>query len=105
MAEKLTLKLGTKLSSSASRGGIEVEVIKKRRVFSNAGNTSETSTVQTVSKQEKEQADKLKSILENARKLEEQTKLEAEKEAEVERERQALIEKERKEKGWHCYNS
>ena len=97
MAEKLTLKLGTKLSSSASRGGIEVEVIKKRRVFSNAGNTSETSTVQTVSKQEKEQADKLKSILENARKLEEQSKLEAEKEAEVERERQALIEKERKE--------
>ncbi|MBR4316320.1 MAG: translation initiation factor IF-2, partial [Alphaproteobacteria bacterium] len=90
-------KLGTKLSSSASRGGIEVEVIKKRRVFSNAGNTSETSTVQTVSKQEKEQADKLKSILENARKLEEQSKLEAEKEAEVERERQALIEKERKE--------
>ena len=52
MAEKLTLKLGTKLSSSASRGGIEVEVIKKRRVFSNAGNTSDTSAVQTVSEQE-----------------------------------------------------
>ncbi|MCR5506911.1 MAG: translation initiation factor IF-2 [bacterium] len=97
MAEKLTLKLGTKLSSSASRGGIEVEVIKKRRVFSNAGNTSETSTAPTISKQEQEQADKLKSILENARKIEEQSKAEAEKEAEVERERQALIEKERKE--------
>ena len=97
MAEKLTLKLGTKLSSSASRGGIEVEVIKKRRVFSNAGNTSDTSAVQTVSEQEQKQADKLKSILENARKLEEQSKVEAEKEAEVERERQALIEKEKKE--------
>lgn len=97
MAEKLTLKLGTKLNSSASRGGIEVEVIKKRRVFSNTGNTTETHTSTTVSKQEKEQADKLKSILENARKLEEQSKVEAEKEAEVERERQALIEKERKE--------
>ena len=83
MAEKLTLKLGTKLSSSASRGGIEVEVIKKRRVFSNAGNTSETSTAPTISKQEQEQADKLKSILENARKIEEQSKAEAEKEAEV----------------------
>lgn len=97
MAEKLTLKLGTKLSSSTSRGGIEVEVIKKRRVFSNAGNTSDISTEQTVLKKDQEQADKLKSILENARKLEEQSKAEAEKEAQVERERQALIEKERKE--------
>ena len=97
MAEKLTLKLGTKLSSSTSRGGIEVEVIKKRRVFSNAGDASDISNAQSVSEREKVQADKLKSILENARKMEEQSKVEAEKEAEVERERQALIEKQKKE--------
>ncbi len=99
MAEKLTLKLGTKLNSSPKRG-IEVEVIKKRRVISPAGNTSlntSGSETTTLSKQEIAKTDKLKSILENARKLEEQSKVEAEKLKEVERERQALIEKEKKE--------
>ena len=34
MAGKLTLKLGTKVASSSRSGTTEVEVIKKRRVFS-----------------------------------------------------------------------
>ena len=54
MAEKLTLKLGAKLNSSP-KGGIEVEVIKKRRVISPAGNTSlntSSSETTTLSKQE-----------------------------------------------------
>ena len=67
MAEKLTLKLGTKLNSSP-KGGIEVEVIKKRRVISPAGNTSLNTSSETsaVSKQEIAKTDKLKSILEKA---------------------------------------
>ena len=94
MAEKLTLKLGTKLNSTP-KNGFGVEVIKKRRVFSATDNTSSSETV--VSKQDEIKADKLKTILENAKKIEEQSKIEAEREAEVERERQALIEKERQE--------
>ncbi len=95
MGEKLTLKLGTKVASS-SKSGIEVEVIKKRRVFSSGNTSSDNSSASaTVSKQNTAQTDKLKSILENAKKLEAQSKAEAEKQAEAERERQALIEKER----------
>ena len=96
MAEKLTLKLGKKIPSTTSRSnGIEVEVIKKRRVFSTTENTSSpASTVQ--SDFDIKKADKLKNILENAKRLEEVAKEEQELLAKAEQERLALIEKERK---------
>ncbi len=96
MAEKLTLKLGTKLNTSP-KGGIEVEVIKKRRVFS-AENTSSVNTGEEKKPNlNTSKTDKLKSILENAKKMEEEAKIKAQIQADAERERQALIEKEKKE--------
>ena len=95
MAGKLTLKLGTKVPSSTSRSnGIEVEVIKKRRVFSSNENTSSPSTEQPEIDSKK--ADKLKNILANAKRIEESAKEEQELLAKAERERLALIEQERK---------
>ncbi|MDR2098512.1 MAG: translation initiation factor IF-2 [Rickettsiales bacterium] len=88
MAEKLTLKLGVK-SPSQSSGGIKVEVIKKRRVFGGA----EASSTPESSGQASQNTDKLKSILENAKKFEQKSEAESLKMSEAERERQALIAK------------
>lgn len=93
MAEKLTLKLGTKISSSR-KDGVEVEVIKKRRVFSTAENTS-SQTDSTQSKFDAQKTDKLKNILENAKRLEKEAKEEQSIIQKAEQERLALIEKER----------
>jgi len=100
MAGKLTLKLGTKVGASSRSGTTEVEVIKKRRVFSSDATTSVSTEVKKDAdslKREALKADKLKSILENAKKIEEQSKAEAEIIAEAERERQVLIEREQEE--------
>ncbi len=86
MGEKLTLKLGNR--STTNTGGIKVEVIKKRRLFNT---DTETNTSTSVSNPN---ADKLKSILKNAQKIEEKSKLQEKKEVELEQKRQALIEKE-----------
>ncbi|MBD5404988.1 translation initiation factor IF-2 [bacterium] len=95
MAGKLTLKLGTKIPTSSSRrDGIEVEVIKKRRVFSTTENTSSQPTP-TPSKFDAQKTDKLKNILENAKRLEEEAKEEQSIIQKAEQERLALLEKER----------
>lgn len=93
MAEKLTLKLGTKISSSR-KDGVEVEVIKKRRVFSTTENTS-SQTDSSQSKFDAQKTDKLKNILENAKRLEKEAKEEQSIIQKAEQERLALIEKER----------
>ncbi len=94
MAEKLTLTLGTKLSSSPSKSsGIAVEVIKKRRILSTDPKDSAVSASPSVG--ETQNTNKLKSILENAKKVEEEAKKEAEKLAEIERERKSLIEQDK----------
>ncbi|MGN0929153.1 MAG: translation initiation factor IF-2 [Alphaproteobacteria bacterium] len=93
MAGKLTLKLGTKISSPR-KDGVEVEVIKKRRVFSTAENTS-SQTDSAQSKFDAQKTDKLKNILENAKRLEEEAKEEQSIIQKAEQERLALLEKER----------
>ncbi len=94
MAAKLTLK-GVKIPTSTSHtNGIEVEVIKKRRVLSNKDNTSQT-TPEPINELANKEADKLKSILENAKRMEEQAKAEQERLAKAEQERLSLIEKEK----------
>ncbi len=87
MSEKLTLKLGTKVNLS-SKDGV-VEVIKKRRTFT----TPLTSVSTTDEKQDllDAKADKLKDILANAKKIQTQSKLEAEKNAKLEEKRKFLI--------------
>ena len=95
MAGKLTLKLGTKVGSNQRNGTTEVEVIKKRRVFSSDTTSAPEKMDADSLKRNALKADKLKSILEHAKQVEEQSKIEAEKLAEAERERQALIEEER----------
>jgi translation initiation factor IF-2 len=92
MAEKLTLKLGPK-NTAAPTGGIKVEVIKKRRVFGADAAASPADTAEQTS----QHADKLKSILENAKKFERKSEAESARMSQTERERQALIEKDRRE--------
>lgn len=97
MAEKLTLKLGIKVPPTTSRSsGIEVEVIKKRRVFSTKDSVSSNDMPSSIP-HGNINADKLKNILENAKKIEKQSKIEAEQSAQIENERQSLIKKDRDE--------
>ncbi len=98
MAEKLTLKLGTKISTSPSRkDGIEVEVIKKRRVFSTAENNTSAPAETEPSKFDAQKTDKLKNILENAKRMEKVAQEEQSIIQKAEQERLALLEKERQE--------
>ncbi|MDR1009466.1 MAG: translation initiation factor IF-2 [Rickettsiales bacterium] len=89
MAEKLTLKLGLKTPYAPKAGGIEVEVIKKRRVPS-AMETA-ASEAEAASGAADAKADKLKLILANARKFEAASDASASEAAAAEKERQAQI--------------
>ncbi|MDR1477269.1 MAG: translation initiation factor IF-2 [Rickettsiales bacterium] len=95
MAEKLTLKLGPRAPSSTRAGGIEVEVIKKRRLPGDASPAGEAGSPEPSPMLASAKADKLKSILENAKKFEISREAEAKQSQKTELERQALIESER----------
>ncbi|MDR1476767.1 MAG: translation initiation factor IF-2, partial [Rickettsiales bacterium] len=94
MAEKLTLKLGPRTPSTQRSGGIEVEVIKKRRLPSESPASGEDAAAPS-EQQASAKTDKLKSILENAKKFERSRELEAKMSGAAESARRALIESER----------
>ena len=93
MAEKLTLKLGPRAPSTQHSSGIEVEVIKKRRLPGDSA--SGEGEAATSAPQASATADKLKSILENAKKFERSRELEAKMSGAAESARRAMIESER----------
>ena len=99
MAEKLTLKLGPRAQAPTRAGGIEVEVIKKRRLPGEAAQSESDGAGASPQGMASAKADKLKSILENAKKFEISREAEAKQSQKTEKERQALIESERVKEG------